>query len=435
MKLEAQDLNNQAAMLIKVGNLDAAAEKINKAIECDPMVVDSYRNYGDICMAKEDYKEAKKYYNKAILIEKNGLFYFLYGNACFMMDDVHEGLKYYNLAIDAGYDDAEMMFFMGMAYEHLNDDQMALRFFNKACVKNSSRPDFMIRRIAALIRLGENDQAEKYVDELISVSPESFEGYHIKTTLLIDKGDFESAIKFAKEASDRFPEDPDLMFDYVKSITLSGDFDKALTLISSAKKMKYFEGAKPDFCLLEGQIYAEKQDVSSAITCCNQCIALENEEFFANEARFMLMNLYLAERNFDKCYEHATALVNKKLEDDYYFAAVYYQPFSLKELGKVEEAKMLFKDCASYFRVITLEETNAIDIYLYRALCLKEIDQTDKALEILDFVTSLTGDIAEVYSIKAQIYKELGQDVLAEEARKKAYSLKPELQPVEKEGV
>lgn len=55
--LEAQDINQQASMLIKAGNLDAAKVKLDKAIEIEPMLVDSYRNYGDLCMAASMYKE------------------------------------------------------------------------------------------------------------------------------------------------------------------------------------------------------------------------------------------------------------------------------------------------------------------------------------------------------------------------------------------
>lgn len=429
-KLEALDLNQQAAMLIKAGNLEKAVEKLDKAIETDPMVVESYRNYGDLCMAKEDYKEAKNYYKKAIMIDKQGLFYFLYGNACFMMDDVHEGLEYYNLAIEAGFDDAEMMFFMGMAYEHLNDDSMALRFYQKACMKNPSRPDFLTRRIATLVRMGEIDKADQYTDELLATCPEMFDGYHIKTTILLEKGDFEQAKAFAKKASDRFPDDTDLMYDYAKAVAMSGDYAAAQKLIDTAKRMKYFENSKRDFILLEAQISADNHDINKAIDCCNECIAMETEDAFENEARFMLMNLYLAEPSYEKSCEIAKQLVAKKLEDDYYYAAMYYQPFCLKQMGKTEEAAAIFKECASIYRIVTLQRPEAIDIYIYRAMCLKELEDYDKALELCDFILGLSDKVAEVYNLKAEIYELTGRKLLAEEERKKAYAIKPELKPV-----
>ncbi len=50
-RLNALDLNQQASLLIKSGNIDAAKTKLDSAIEIDPMVMDSYKNYGDLYMA------------------------------------------------------------------------------------------------------------------------------------------------------------------------------------------------------------------------------------------------------------------------------------------------------------------------------------------------------------------------------------------------
>ena len=92
LRLEAQDLNQQGIMLLKTGNLEAAKAKFDKAIEVEPMLMDSYKNSGDYYMAMQEYQNAKNAYKKAMLIEKNGLLHFLYGNACFMNDELHEGL-------------------------------------------------------------------------------------------------------------------------------------------------------------------------------------------------------------------------------------------------------------------------------------------------------------------------------------------------------
>ena len=116
------------------------------------MVMESYKNYGDLCMETGKYSDAKSYYKKALLIDKRGELYFLYGNACFMNDNPHEGIENYNLAITNGYDNEDMLFFMGMAYEHMNDDQMALRYIQKACLKNPSRPDFKVKKISVMLR-------------------------------------------------------------------------------------------------------------------------------------------------------------------------------------------------------------------------------------------------------------------------------------------
>lgn len=337
IRLEAQDLNQQGAMLLKTGNFEAAKQKFDKAIEIDPMLMDSYKNYGDFYMSTQEYQNAKNSYKKAMLIEKSGLLHFLYGNACFMNDELHEGLESYNLAINEGYDSAEMMFFMGMAYEHMHDDNLAMRYFQKACVKNPSRPDYLVKKIGTLVRLGMYDNANEATDELLVKAPEMFDGYHIKTQLLLYEEKYDEAVSFAKSASERFPEDADLAYDYAKALSLSKKLDDAIKVIESSKNMKYFSDAIRQFTLLEGQIYAECNNFEKAVACCEECIALEENDGFDGEARFMLMNLYLAEPNYEKALEQSMEIVKNDSEDIYYYAALYYRPFCTKHKVKTKQ--------------------------------------------------------------------------------------------------
>lgn len=428
-RMEAQDLNQQGAMLLKNGNLEAAKAKFDKAIEIDPMLMDSYKNYGDLYMALQEYRNAKNFYKKAMLIEKSGLLWFLYGNACFMGDEVHEGLESYNLAINEGYDSDEMMFFMGMAYEHMHDDNMALRYFQKACIKNPSRPDYLIKKIGTLIRLGMFENANEATDELLTKSPEMFDGYHIKIQLLLYAGKNDEAISFAKFASDKFPEDSDLLYDYAKALAVSKKLDEAIKVVDSAKKMKYFANSKRDFSLLEGQLWAEYCNYEKAIFCCNECISLEDTNGFDGEARFMLMNLYLIQSDYNAALEQSTEIVKRDMGDSYYYAALYYKPFCMKQLGDVEESRKVYREANSIYRLATLNNPAAIDIYLYRAMCLKDMEEFDKAMEMLDFIIKLNDQIAEVHVIRSDIYRIQGHKSLSNEEMQKAYKLKPSLNP------
>ena len=427
MRLEAQDFNQQAALLLKAGNLEKAKEKLDKAIEIDPMLMESYKNHGDLYMNMGNYTDAKNAYKKAILIEKNGALYFMYGNACFMNDEVHEGLEYYNLAISSGYDSDEMMFFMGMAYEHLNDDHMAYRYFQKACTKNPSRADFAIKKIHVMLRLNMIDEATIAVDELIASSPELYDGYHLKTHLLIHKKEKEAALVFAKEATERFPEDVDLMVDYVRCVAINKKLDEALQIISQSKKMKYFDEAKRAFTILEAEIAAEANKFDYAIECCEKCITMEDESGFDSEARFMLMNLHLAKPDYATALEQAKFIVANDAEDMYYYASLYYRALCTAKLGNMDEAKKFYKEANSIYRLATLKKPEAIDVYLYRAMCLKDIEEYDKALEILDFILGLSLEIAEVYMIRGEIYRIQGRKSQSEEELQKAYKIKPEL--------
>lgn len=429
LRLEAKDLNQQAVMLMKAGNLDAAKEKLDKAIEIDPMTEESYKNYGDYYMAKDQYQDAKNSYKKAMLIKKDGLLHFLYGNACFMNDEVHEGLEHYNLAIAEGYDTDEMMYFTGMAYEHLNDDNMALRFFSKAHAKNPSRPDFAFKRIQVMFRLNMYDEAETALDKMLLTSPELFEIYHLKTHLLLQKKQFEEAVAFSKNASERFPEDVDLLGDYARALGMNGKYEESLKLIDQAKQMKYFEDSKRDIVMLEAQVSAESGDADRAAKCCEECISYE-DNYTDGEARFMLLNMNLTKKDFVKAFEQAETLVSKDSGDLFYFAALYYRAYCAKKNGDVN-AEKYYSEANSIYRLETLKKPEAVDVYLYRAMCLKDMEQYDKALEMLDFILNINVDMAEIHLIKSEIYKTMGKNGLSADEMNKAYELKPELRPVE----
>lgn len=431
--LEAKDLNQQGLMLVKNGNIESAKEKFDKAIDIEPMLMESYKNYGDLYLANGEYQQAKNYYKKALLIEKAGVVYFQYGNACFMNDEPHEGLEYYNLAVSAGYDSDEMFFFMGMAYEHMNDEKMALRYIQKAIIKNPSRADYKVKKVSVLLRLNLMDEAEETVNELVVNDPELYDGYHMKTLLLIEKQEYDEAVIFSKAASEKFPEDADLLYDYAKAVALSGKYDEALVILERSKRLKYYETAKIKLTLLEAQVYAEKGKTEDAIERCLQCIEFEQEEKFNSEVRFMLTNLYLTQSDFERALQQATAIILQNEQNSFYYAALYFRPYCLRKLKK-EEAKYYYEEAISLYRLATLKNPEAIDAYIYRVMCLKDIEQYEQALELLDFLENLTEQIAEVYTIRADIYKLTGRSLLMEKELQKAYKLKPELKPVFMKG-
>lgn len=434
MGMQVRDLNQQGKVLLKAGHVQAAREKFEKAISKDPMAADNYKNMGSLHMLTEEYQEAKNCYKKALLIEKSGETYFRCGNACFMNDEPQEGLDYYNRALSAGYDSDEMLFLMGLAYEHLNDDRMALRYVQKALGKNPSSPDYKVKKIGILLRTGMTDDAAKEIEDLILNDPELYDGYHMKTSLLIQEKKFEEAAEFSKKAAEKFPEDADLLYDYVLSVTMCGRYEEATDLVRQAERLKYFdENARQRFSLLEAEILAETGDIDRAIEKCLECIDLERkmQTPFNGQLRFMLINLYLTKPDFGEALLWSEELADQGdagNRDSFYFAALYFRPYCLKNLDREEEAEKRYREAVSLYRLASLENPEVPETYLYRAMCLKDLKQYDEALEMLDFLEQLSdGGIAEIYTIRADICKLTGKDVLAEQELEKAYKLKPQL--------
>lgn len=429
--VDAKDLCRQARMLIDTANFEDAAKKLDAAMCEDPMLLEIYKNYGDLHMAKDEYAEAKKSYKQALLIEKQGELYFLYGNACFLNGNEEEGITNYNLAISNGYDNEEALFFTGMAYEHLNDDNNAVRYFYRAIQKNPARPEFRIQLISSLIQLGEVEKAEEETDELIRTSPEIFEGYHLKNLLLTHAGRLEEAEQAALKATERFPEDVDLFLDYTRIFVQKGELDRAIGLIEKAKQMKYFDRGKRDFCHLEAQIYAQKTDYDHAIKCCDECISLETEDNFDAEVRFMKLNLNYVQKKYEEALKEAVAIVDAKKKNAYYNASLYYKARCLKELNRPEEANAAYRDALAILKVASLAVDSGVDTYMYRAMSHTDLGEYDKAFELLDFVDQLNLNIAETHLMRAEIYKQQNNEMMQKKELEKAYEIKPELKPKE----
>jgi len=128
-------------------------------------------------------------------------------------------------------------------------------------------------------------------------------------------------------------------------------------------------------------------------------------------------------------------IIANDAEDSYYYAALYYKPFCLKQLGREDEAASLYKEANAIYRLATIKAPAAVDIYLYRSMCLKDCGEYDKALEMLEFVSNISDNIAEVFTIRADIYRSLGKESQAKAEMQKAFEIKPALKAAyEEEG-
>lgn len=430
-RLEALDLNRQASLLMESGKYEEAKALIDKAVEADPMCMDSYQNTGLYNMAKENYEEAKNGFKKALLIDKqNGEAYYNLGNAHFMLDELSEGIDNYNRAIAYGFNTAQMQYFLGIAYDQKGEAQMALRHFAKAVSQDPSNPDYKIKKTLSQMGLNLWDDALNTAEDMILSSPEQFEGYHLKTQILLHNNNLQEAVGFAEQASARFPADTGLFFDWVKVVALLGNYDKAFTLVGQAKQMEYFEEARRDFTVLEAELYAQKGDFEKAIALTCEVIENEAEGYPDFEARHMVMNLYFVCQRYQEAYEAANAIVAMDQGDEFYRASLYYAARSLMLMGRKDEAKKAYKEALGIYRLVNIENPSAIDAYLFRAMSFKDVDEDDKALEMIEFILNLTNELAEPYVIRAEIYKKQGREEEAKQELEKAYVIKPDLKGV-----
>jgi len=98
----------------------------------------------------------------------------------------------------------------------------------------------------------------------------------------------------------------------------------------------------------------------------------------------------------------------------------YYEAFALKGLNRMDEAMPLFKEAVSFYRSKSLANPGFLDFYSYRVMCLREMGEYDKALEIADYLVNVGEKVAEMHILKATVLEVAGRKEEADAERKLA---------------
>ena len=141
----------------------------------------------------------------------------------------------------------------------------------------------------------------------------------------------------------------------------------------------------------------------------------------------MMVNIYMLKQEFEQAAKHAETIIRHNGKDRFYYAALYYRAYCMKQLGRTEDAEKYYKEAISLYRLATLNNAKTFDAYIYRSMCLRDIEEYDKALELLELMENISPNIAEIYTLRADVYKLMGKELLMKEALEHAYELKPEL--------
>lgn len=87
------------------------------------------------------------------------------------------------------------------------------------------------------------------------------------------------------------------------------------------------------------------------------------------------------------------------------------------------EAAAQYKDSISKLRAITLKNPEILDGYFFRALCLKETGNTEKALELCDYLIKIDDKSKIFHSLKAEVLMAMGLEAEAKAEKELSESL------------
>ena len=420
--VQAQEYLTQGSMLDMQEKYEEALEYYNKAIAEDSMYLDAYIAKGAVLANLERLDEAEKQFQNALKVNRtSALAYFHLGNISLMKEDMAMGFENYNKAIANGFDDAQIYYNIGLMHEETGEPDLAIRSYTKAISKDALRPDIRLRKAELLIQSGDMPEALQTLDELILSNPDVFEGYHTKFTVLMHMGKFDEADELLKSAIELFPDDIDFVIDRSSLLIEQGKTDEAIKLLKDIEKDSIGDDATQYKVYMErARIFAAKQEVDKAITELENAksVAIKNDDY-DTESQFLLINCYVAKNDFEKVLDYSRELLEKAEEDDYYFTTTrYYEPFALKKLGRTDESNKLYAEVIDDLRSISLSNPGNLETYLLRALCHTDIEEYDKALDLVDYIIQLKPEVPEPRYQRIAILEAMGKTDEAAEEKK-----------------
>lgn len=418
----AEEYNQQGRVLYSLDKYEEAIAYYQKAEAADSMYIQTYFNLTEVYVMLDRFNDAKKALKRAQLLDKeNGEIYFHLGNVALLEDNVDEGKQHYAKAVSLGYTNPYIYMNLGSAYEDLGDLESAISSYNKAIQLDKHFGSAWVKKLELYLAQEQYSEALSVCDSLIELLPDKFEGYHYKFAILMELGNKDDAKRVLDKALALFPDDPGFKLDLVHYLEDSRRFAEAEQLLDES----FFEAPESaDYAKLKVQLLLKQEKLDAATKIAEDTLALTFDE----ELNFLVTNIYFSQERYEKAVNATAKTVEIKSQSVYYYTALYFNALATKKLGK--DATYLFQSAIREFRMACSKNPGMVDLYIYRALCYREIKEYDRAYEMVDYILAISEDAPEALLIRAEINKDLGKMAEYEADRKEALTRNPKLENV-----
>lgn len=419
-ELRLKELNEQGRTLFSCDKYSEAIKKYEQAILEDPMYLPTYFNVCEAYIMADMFGDAKKVMKKVLMIDKRcGEAYFHLGNIALLEGDYEEGRIQYAKAINAGHDDPQIYINLASVAEENDEWEDAIGYYTKAIVRDRTCYQAKIRKIQIYFMLKRYSDALNSADDLIETNPEIFEGHHLKFVILATAEKLDEASSVLDKAQKLFPDDQGFVLDRVKLMELQGDYSEALALLEKI----------PVDIIPEEVVITEKARLLIELKKIEEAkFLLEgyNDNLIMPEMKKLLITIYIEQKNYLGILKCAEKILSREEYDANYFAALYFKAYALKMSGEEVKAVIAYREAAKTMQQACAINSGVLDLYIYRAICYRELKEFDKANEMLDYVNAVDESIAESHYVRYLIYMDL-EDARANDELNIAKALNPEV--------
>lgn len=426
---EVEEYISQGKVLSGAEKYEDARISFDKALSLDPRNVDAYICKGASFAFEGKNDEAEDCFQKAYKLDKNNAeTCFNMGNISLIKDRYGDAIKYYNYAINNGLNDGDVYFQLGLAYEFSEQNDDALRYYSKAIRIDELNAKYRVKKAILQYNLADYEGTLETTEEIRKTLPDSFEGYHLAAAALsmLDRND--EAEEILKKACEMFPEDVDIILDLVRVNLAKGNNESAKEMLQIAMPNARDDADRKEILVYLAKIFISEEKSDEAIECLQKSLNYKENPEDDFESRFLLLNIYNEKKEYSKMLEQAEEIKKANSEDPYGISGYYFTAYA-KKLMEYSDYKSEYEEAIKYYRFFSLKEPSRIDACIYRAMSLRDIEEYDKAIEVIDYVLVLSPNDRNLHFIRSNILKEAGKTAEAEEEMKKVKNMPGTLVP------
>ena len=421
----AQEYINQGAVLYGEDKFADARIYFEKAAAEDQMNDEAYILIAQTCIMQDDYAAARENLKKALLLDKkNGLTYFHLGNVEMLEGNTDAAKEHFTKAISLGANSVDIYLTLAAAEEESRDYDKAMTYYDKALAADKYNGFARLRKIQLFLMHGRMPEALKACDQMLETCPEVFEGYHYKAGVLCELNRPAEAKALLDTALERFPDDADLYYDMVGVLQQLGESETALAMLE--EKVPITEDNALEYHKRKAQLYRGMLRVDAALEELKPVYDAERDP----ESGYLLACIYMSREDYTSLLEVTQQMVDTQELDSYYYAALYYRAIALQRLGRTADGEQALREANVLFRAECAKKPGQIELYMYRAMCHKELQEYQKAMDMIDYLLRAAPENGEVYLLRSQIYEELGEKEKAAADKAKAFEIQPQLRSV-----
>lgn len=421
----AQEYIKQGIVLYEQDKFEDARIYFEKAAAEDQMNDEAYILIAQTCIMQDDYAAARENLKKALLLDKkNGLTYFHLGNVEMLEGNTDAAKEHFTKAISLGANSVDIYLTLAAAEEESRDYDKAMTYYDKALAVDKYNGFARLRKIQLFLMHGRMPEALKACDQMLETCPEVFEGYHYKAGVLCELNRPAEAKALLDTALERFPDDADLYYDMVGVLQQLGESETALAMLE--EKVPITEDNALEYHKRKAQLYMGMLRVDAALEELKPVYDAERDP----ESGYLLACIYMSREDYASLLEVAQQMVDTQELDSYYYAALYYRAIALQRLGRTADGEQALREANVLFRAECAKKPGQIELYMYRAMCHKELQEYQKAMDMIDYLLRAAPENGEVYLLRSQIYEELGEKEKAAADKAKAFEIQPQLRSV-----